>query len=45
MSNQYVLGYQPTNSARDDRWRQIKVNVDGHPRVRARQGYRATVNR
>ena len=45
MSNQYVLGYQPTNSARDDRWRQIKVDVEGHPRVRARQGYRATVNR
>ena len=45
MSNQYVLGYQPTNSARDDRWRQIKVDVEGHPRVRARQGYRASVNR
>jgi hypothetical protein len=36
-----VLGYQPANTARDDTWREIKVDVDGHPRVRARQGYRA----
>jgi Ca-activated chloride channel homolog len=42
LSNQYVLGYQPTNGARDDTWRQITVEVDGHRRVRARQGYRAT---
>ena len=41
LSNQYVLGYQPTNAARDDTWREIKVDVAGHPRVRARQGYRA----
>lgn len=45
MSNQYVIGYQSTNAARDDTWRQIKVNVDGHLRVRARQGYRASINR
>jgi Ca-activated chloride channel homolog len=41
LSNQYLLGYQPTNGARDDTWREIKVQVDGHPNVRARQGYRA----
>ncbi len=42
LSNQYLLGYPPTNTARDDTWREIKVKVDGHRNVRARQGYRAT---
>ena len=42
LSNQYVLGYQPINAARDNTWRQIKVDVDGQTRIRARQGYRAT---
>jgi VWFA-related protein len=41
LSNQYLLGYQPTNSTRDDRWREIKVEVEGHKGIRARQGYRA----
>jgi VWFA-related protein len=41
LSNQYLLGYQSTNSKRDDAWRKIKVDVDGHHEVRARQGYRA----
>jgi VWFA-related protein len=41
MSQQYALGYQSTNSARDDTWRQIAVDVEGQTRVRARQGYRA----
>jgi Ca-activated chloride channel homolog len=41
LSNQYLLGYQSTNSKRDDAWRKIKVDVDGHHDVRARQGYRA----
>lgn len=41
LSRQYGLGYQPTNNVRDDTWRQIRVDVDGHRRVRARQGYRA----
>jgi Ca-activated chloride channel family protein len=43
LSQQYGLGYQSTNSARDNTWRQIKVDVDvdGPRRVRARQGYRA----
>jgi VWFA-related protein len=42
LSNQYLLGYQPTNAARDDTWREIRVEVDGQRHVRARQGYRAT---
>jgi VWFA-related protein len=45
LSNQYLLGYQPTNAARDDSWREIRVEVEGHPYVRARQGYRAVPSR
>ena len=45
LSNQYVLGYQPTNATRDDTWREIKVDVAGHSRIRARQGYRASRRR
>jgi Ca-activated chloride channel homolog len=41
LSNQYLLGYQPTNLKRDDTWREIRVEVEGHKGVRARQGYRA----
>ena len=41
LSNQYLLGYQSSNTKRDDAWRKIKVDVDGHHEVRARQGYRA----
>jgi VWFA-related protein len=42
LSNQYLLGYSSTNNRRDDAWRRIRVDVDGHHEVRARQGYRAT---
>jgi Ca-activated chloride channel homolog len=42
LSNQYLLGYSPSNTKRDDTWREIKVDVDGHTGIRARQGYRAT---
>jgi VWFA-related protein len=42
LSNQYLLGYEPINTKHDDVWRKIKVEVDGHHEVRARQGYRAT---
>ena len=42
LSNQYVLGYQPTNAARDDTWREIKVDVAGHSRIRARHAIIAT---
>ena len=41
LSNQYLLGYPPTNTRRDDTWRRIKVDVDGYHQIRARQGYRA----
>jgi Ca-activated chloride channel family protein len=41
LSNQYLLGYQPTNGTRDDSWREIRIEIDGHRNVRARQGYRA----
>jgi len=40
ISHQYLLAYIPTNSTRDDRWRRIHVDVDGHRQVRAREGYR-----
>jgi VWFA-related protein len=40
LANQYLLGYAPTNTAKDDTWRRIKVDVDGQHDVRARQGYR-----
>jgi VWFA-related protein len=42
LSNQYLLGYASTNASRDDAWHRIKVDVDGHHEVRARQGYRAS---
>jgi Ca-activated chloride channel family protein len=42
LSNQYLLGYAPTNTRPDDAWRRIKVDVDGQHDVRARQGYRLT---
>lgn len=41
LSNQYLLGYSPANAKRDDTIRQIKVEVEGHHTVRARQSYRA----
>jgi VWFA-related protein len=42
LDNQYLLGYQPANTAQDGSWRRIRVEVAGEGRrVRARQGYRA----
>ena len=40
LSNQYLLGYSSSNNKRDESWRRIRVDVDGHREVRARQGYR-----
>lgn len=42
LSNQYLIGYQSTNTKRDGTWREIAIDVpdSGHA-VRARQGYRA----
>jgi Ca-activated chloride channel family protein len=45
LSNQYLLGYASNNNAREDAWRKIRVDVDGHHEVRARQGYRVTGTR
>jgi VWFA-related protein len=43
LSNQYLLGYVPTDGRKDGRWRTVKVELPGKDyRVRARQGYRAT---
>jgi len=41
LSNQYLLGYESTNTKRDETFRKVSVRVDGQSRVRARQGYRA----
>jgi Ca-activated chloride channel family protein len=43
LSNQYLLGYAPPGARRGETWRSIKVEVDGHSEIRARQGYRPTV--
>jgi Ca-activated chloride channel homolog len=42
LSNQYLIGYQSTNTRRDGSWREIAVDLPGSGHsVRARQGYRA----
>ena len=42
LSNQYLIGYQSTNTKRDGSWREIAVDTpEGGHTVRARQGYRA----
>jgi VWFA-related protein len=42
LSNQYLIGYQPSYTTRDDAWHEIKVEIEGEPvNIRARQGYRA----
>jgi len=40
LSNQYLLGYTPTNTAHDGVLRHIKLEVDGQHAVRAREAYR-----
>jgi Ca-activated chloride channel family protein len=42
LSNQYTLGYRPTNKAHDGRWRKIELKLD-RPDInaRTRDGYRA----
>ncbi len=49
LRNQYVIGYEPSDTAPDGKWRRIKVRLDppdGLPTlsVRARQGYYAPQN-
>lgn len=41
LSHQYLLGYTPTNTAHDGTLRQLKVDVEGRHRIRAREAYRA----
>lgn len=46
LRNQYVLGYRPSNTARDGRWRKIRVKVvqpseDVRLQVHYREGYRS----
>jgi len=45
LSHQYLLGYQSTNNARDGTLRELKVEVDGGGRVRARKNYRAALEK
>ena len=45
LSHQYLLGYPPTTNSRDGRWHEIRVEVEGHRAVRARQGYRFAPSR
>jgi Ca-activated chloride channel homolog len=40
LSSQYLLSYVPSSERQDDGMRRIRVEVDGHGDVRARQGYR-----
>jgi Ca-activated chloride channel homolog len=41
LSNQYLLGYARPDSAKDGRWRKLKVEVPGRDvKIRTRQGYR-----
>ncbi len=47
LRNQYLLGYVPTNKARDGKWRQILVKLDAPPgfpklKIVARKGYYAS---
>jgi Ca-activated chloride channel homolog len=42
LSNQYILGYESSNTSRNGAWREVKVEIPGGDfQVRARQGYRA----
>jgi VWFA-related protein len=44
IASQYLLAYDPGETASDGNWRTIRVSVEGRPKgyaVRSRQGYRA----
>lgn len=42
LSNQYLLGFAPTDGSRDGSWHPLTVDVPGKDyQIRARQGYRA----
>jgi Ca-activated chloride channel family protein len=46
---QYVVGYVPSNAARDGKWRKVEIKLKRSPserlQVRTREGYFAPVNR
>ena len=42
LSHQYLLGYAPTNTNHDGTLRQLRVEVDGRHKIRAREAYRAS---
>ena len=45
LSNQYTIGYRPTNRTRDGRWRKIELKLSRPELVtRTRDGYRAPKN-
>ncbi len=45
LSNQYTIGYRPTNRARDGRWRSIDIKLARlELNARTRRGYRAPKN-
>jgi VWFA-related protein len=42
LSNQYILGYESKNTARNGSWREVRLEIPGtNYSVRSRQGYRA----
>jgi len=42
LSNQYLLGFEPTDDTRDGSWHPLTVEIPGKDyQIRARQGYRA----
>jgi Ca-activated chloride channel family protein len=47
IEGQYMLGYVPTNSVRDGRWRKVEIKLKGPPaervQLRTREGYFAPV--
>jgi Ca-activated chloride channel family protein len=49
IQGQYVLGYVPTNAARDGRWRKVEIKLkrpsSERLQLRTREGYFAPVNR
>lgn len=43
LSNQYLIGYPRHDSAKDSRWRKLRVEVPGRDvHIRAREGYRVS---
>jgi Ca-activated chloride channel homolog len=48
IQGQYLLGYVPTNTARDGKWRKVEIKLKHPPekaQLRTREGYFAPVNR